>query len=272
MFLVPATPSITPQQSSPATPATAAQAATVSFNPFPVGRTQLILLAQAQTISNTPELDRAFEYYKKWQGAWQKGHPKPSAEELGQIEAFTNELLNKLPALAKTEGLKPYDIAPDFYATTKIGSPKFIAHSQTLGTQTLKALALMGLCEHELDIPLGGQIAIPLLPRLMGRTPFDPEVFLLYSRFSLDAGQNQSAWQSLLAGIYLEPNPSRENLEYTAFAGLICVKDQWARVQAMIRELAPTPELANEVIQEWKPRYEGNNAKTVIVPPSNTAK
>lgn len=242
------------------------------FNPFAIGRDRLLHLIQAQSLPDTQELAKARAYYQKWQGAWTKGHTKPSTEERGQIEAFTNQLLSQLPALAESEHLRPYDIAPNFYETTKLGTPEYKAHSQTPGTQTLKALALMGLCEHELDIPLGSQIAIPLLPRLMGRTPFDSEVFLLYSRFSLDANQNTSAWQALTVGMYLDPNPSRANLEFAAFVGFCCVKDQWVRVQAMIRELAPTPDLANEVIAKFRPWYEGNNAKAVIVPPAPDSK
>ena len=276
MFFPPSTRSLpVPKQDPSAPPATILSppaSAPSGFNPFAIGRDRLIPLVQAQSLPDTPELEKARAYYQKWQGAWIKGHTKPSPEERDQIEAFTNKLLSQLPALAESEHLRPYDIAPNFYETTKLGTPEYKAHSQTPGTQTLKALALMGLCEHELDIPLGSQIAIPLLPRLMGRTPFDSEVLLIYSRFSLDANQNTSAWQSLTVGMYLDPSPSRANLEFAAFVGFRCVKDQWVRVQAMIRELAPTSDIANEVIAKFRPWYEGNNAKSVIVPAAPASK
>jgi hypothetical protein len=274
MIPIPSTPTISIQSSehrpsAPASPAKESPAASASgFNPFPISRDQVVALVRAQRLPDTPEVERAWAYYTKWQGAWQPGHAKPTPEERKQIEAFTNELLGHLGELAESEHFHPFDITPGFYTTLQIGSPEYKAHSQTPGTQMLKALALMGLCEHELDIPLGSQIAVPLLPRLMGRTPLDPAPYLLYARFSIDANQKESAWQSLKLGLYMEPNITQTDLEFATWVGATCVRNQWEKVQSMIRELAPTSKIADDVIEKARPWYEAKEFKTQIVPPN----
>lgn len=208
------------------------------LNPLPISREKLTAAVQAQALPESKVLRQAWDYYKQWHGAWQPNHAKPTPAEKKEVESFTETLLRQLVALAASEKLGQQSVDLDrFQKCIQVGSPEFKECAQTEGTQTLKALVLMGLTEHELDMPDGVKIAQPLLMKLLARTPMDPDLYSLYARLSLDARQNPAAWQSVRMATFLRPEPTDSDLEFLCFIGSISAKDQWPAIQTMLREV-----------------------------------
>jgi hypothetical protein len=247
-------------------PADASKSAISGLNPLPISREQLTMAVRAQELPNTKVLQQAWNYYQKWQGTWQTNHVKPTLAEKKEVESFTEVLLQKLPVLAAAEKLGQQSVDLDrFRNSIKVGSQEFKSCAQTEGTQTLKALVLMGLTEHELDIPDGVKIAHPLLMKLLARTPIDPDLYSLYARLSLDARQNPAAWQAVRMATFLRPDQADSDLEFLCFIGSIAAKDQWPAIKLMLREVAHDPAQVERVVARVEVLFT-DKAKPIFTP------
>lgn len=242
------------------------------LNPLPVSRTQLAAASKAQTIPNSKTLDNAWAYYQKWQGAWRPNHVKPTASERQDVLDFTSSLLAQLVSLAASEKLGKQSIDGErLKKIVMIGSPEFQETLQSPGTQTLKSLLLMGFTQHELDIADGVKIAHPLLIKLLARTPLDPDLYLLYARLSIDAQQKQAAWHAARTGVFMRPDPSDNDLEFVAFIGSQAAKEDWPKIQVMLKEIAIDNGQADRVIKKATPLFTGNT-KSTFTPLGGNAK
>jgi hypothetical protein len=247
-------------------PADISHSAISGLNPLPISRDQLTVAVRAQERPNTKVLQQAWNYYQQWQGTWQPNHVKPTPAEKKEVESFTENLLQKLPVLASAEKLGQQSVDLDrFKDSIKVGSQDFKSCTQTEGTQTLKALVLMGLTEHELDIPDGVKIAHPLLMKLLARTPIDPDLYSLYARLSLDARQNPAAWQAVRIATFLRPDPTDSDLEFLCFVGSIAAKDQRPAIKLMLREVAHDPAQIERVVARTEILFT-DKAKSIFTP------
>ncbi len=244
----------------------AAKVDSSGLNPVPMSREVLAAASKAQEVPQSPILQQAWAHYMKWQGAWKPRHQKPTAAEREEIVALTTSLLAQLPQLAESEklGSKSADPLRDEKMMV-IGSPEFNAVRQTPGTQTLKALLLMGFAEHELDIAQGAQIAYPLLIKLIGRTPLDSDLYFLYARLSVDAQEPKAAWQAIRMGAYFRADLTDEDFDFIGFVGASVAKDQWDKIQKMLRYLAADDAQANKAIARVEPLY-SEQAKFQVIP------
>lgn len=241
-----------------------------NLNPLPANRAELIAASKAQEIPSSQLLDRAWAFYKKWQGAWRPDHTKPTAAERQEILDFTSSLLEKLPSLAKSEITGTEDIDEKrLKAILVVGSPEFRSIIQSEGTQILKSLVLMGLTQHELDIPDGVKVAQPVLIKLLQRTPLDPDLHFLYARLAIDAQQKPAAWHAARAAIFMRSEPTDNDLEFVAFIGSQAAKEQWPTIQVMLKEVAVDQNQAERVIQKAGILFT-DKAKSRFIPlPSN---
>lgn len=206
---------------------------------LPGGRGAVAAASNADALPDSADLARARSLYAKWFGAWLPQHAKPTPDDRGEVQAFTAALQARLPALSEQEHLGRASVdEPTFLRILVIGSPAFLAARQTPGTQSLKALAIMGLVEHELDIQGGAAIAFSLLPALSQRTPLDADVEMFYARLALDSKMHPAAWRAVRTGLLLRGAPSDGDLDFACFVGSVVAKAQWPEIQAMVRTVA----------------------------------
>jgi len=226
---------------------------------------KLRAVGRAQVGPGTEVLQKAWSYYNKFKGSWQKGAPKPKPEDVAEFDAFKKELeKTKFPdwykEILKKAG-QPQAITPIYDPT----NPGFSAFKQTEETERLKALGIAYLTDHELNRKGSADKGAQVISCLSARTTLDYDLHSLFGRFLLDAGIPPMAWHEVRMGLFLNPAPNKGDLAFVAFAGLIAARDQWGPIQEMLREVATRKEDAEAVIQEWGPRYQGQT-KTVITP------
>ncbi len=244
------------------------------LNPAPIERALLAAASKAQEIPNSAALEKAWAYYGKWQGAWQAGHAKPTGQDREEVIAYTDSLLKPLKKLAETEKLGKSSLDFDrLKKAAQVGSPEFNASRQNENTQALKALAIMGLTEHELDIrhpdPVrnGVKMAYLVLEKLEPRTPLDPDIYFFMARIALDAQQNEFAWTAARLGAYMKAEPEDHDLEFVCFIGAAAAGEQWPAIQKMIREVAGDAAQADRVLAKAAPFFSGK-IKFQNVPPA----
>jgi hypothetical protein len=234
-----------------------AQAATPAANEEPVllqgllpaSRDAVRAAARADALPDSADLARAQALYSRWIGAWLPSHAKPTSEDRREVETFTASLQSRLPALSEQARLDQPNLDADtFTRILVIGSPDFEAHRQTTDTQSIKALALMGLVEHELDIKEGARIAMALLPKLSQRTPLDADIEMFYAKLALDARRGPEAWRAARTGLLLKAAPSDIDLDFAGYVGAAVDKSQWPQVQEMLRAVATSPAQADAAI------------------------
>lgn len=230
----------------------------VSLRPFKeVSLEQLRAAVRAQEGPHSTPLVKAWEFYRKFQGSWQKGATKPSPDEIAAFDAFKAEL-EKLPLPEWFRQLRTQagkTVYPDLVFDPK--SPGFSVFRQTEETERIKALGIALLTEHELDRHGAAQNGAFTITCLMTRTVFDYELYAFYARFLADAKRPTQAMEAARMSLYLNPEPTRHDLNYTAFICLLSAKDGWNLIQSMIREAAVHPEDAEAVIKEWDSKFKG---------------
>lgn len=213
-------------------------------------------------------LTKAWDFYKQFQGSWNPKAPKPSPSDLAAFDAFKAEQ-EKVPLpdwfvqLQKQAG-KGVPVALNFDPS----SPDFSKFRQNEETERIKTLGIIYLTEHELDRRGAADKGATILSTLIARTYFDHSLHALFARFLADAKVTTNAMQEARLGIYLNPAPTRQDLEFAAFIILssVGVKDGWGPVQVILREAASKPEDAELVIQEWGPKLLKGDLKFLNLP------
>ena len=239
-----------------------------SLNPFkPTSLSTLRTAVRAQEGPHTETLTKAWGFYKQFQGSWRKGAPKPSPEALEAFDAFKAGLKkDKLPAwFNKLMGQAGKPVTRTMIYDP--ADPAFAEFRQTEETERIKALGLVYLTEHELDRPGAADMGATTITTLMARTTLDYNLHALFARFLMDAKIPAWAMQEATMAIYLNPNPTRNDLEFTAFifysgAG----KAGWNKVQKILREAADKPEDADAVIQSFGPKVQEGKMVTMNLP------
>lgn len=255
---------------TPQTPSTgeAAPAAKTSMRPLKqVSLETLRAAVRAQEGPHTAALIQAWAYYKKFQGSWRPDAKKPSPEDLAAFDAFKGELEKRpLPEWfeqARQQPGKGVSISLNFDPS----SPGFSQFRQTEATESIKALALVYLTEHELDRKGAADKGATTLTVLISHTYFDHELHALFARFLVDAKVPTNAMEEARLSIYLNPAPTRHDLEFAAFVILHGAgKGGWGPLQAILREAASKPEDAEAVIQEWGPKVQKGDLKFINLP------
>jgi len=257
------------RQSAPVPPPTSAEPIPQpSMRPMKqVSLETLRAAVRAQEAPNTPSLTKAWEFYKKFQGSWKPKAPKPAPDDLATFDAFKTEQ-EKIPLpdwfvqLEEKEG-KPVPISMSFDPS----SPDFSKFRQNEETQHIKTLGIIYLTEHELDRKGAAEKGATTISILITRTYFDHELHALFARFLADAKVPAIAMQEAILGIYLNPAPTRQDLEFAAFVMLPAAsKDGWGAVQTVLREAASKPEDAEVVIQKWGSKLQKGDLKFINVP------
>jgi hypothetical protein len=190
-----------------------------------------------------------------FQGSWQPGRTKPSKEEIRAFDDFKNRIEPKdtpnwfAKLLEKREDFTKKPLA------LNTSSDRFTDFKQTEETELMKAVTLCYYAEHELDRKGSAEIAAGYTLTLLSKTTMDYELHALFARFLLDSNNFANAWKEARVGLYLNPSPSRRDLDFVAFVGLIAAKSQWTEIQQMLREAASSSADADAVIQEWAAKY-----------------
>jgi hypothetical protein len=175
--------------------------------------------------------------------------PKPDPQEIQKFELFAAEQKGlPLPAWITNPPENSNESVRKLALNTK--DPSFIAFKQTKETQAVKALCLVLMTEHELDRPNAAFKAAKYLQLLLDQTPFDPDARMLFAKMAVDAKDFKYGWYNVRIGLYLTPEPTSNDLEFLCFVGSFVAKNQWGSIQSAIRELAPTPEVAEQVIDK----------------------
>lgn len=232
------------------------------LNPFPgVPRENLIKAGRAQSLKSTVTLEKAWSFYRQFQGSWSPTAPKPDPKDLAAFDAFAEQIKSaELPAWARNSegggqpGLRKM--------TLNTEDPAFKEVCQTPETQFVKALCLVHFTEHELDRPGAHAKAASLIFLLCERTPFDPETRLLFARAAVDAKDYEYAFYQARIGLYLIEDPTRNDLEFFTFVGAFAAKDKWKDIQETLRFLAKDPQVAESVIAKQSVLF-GPNARAV---------
>ncbi len=220
------------------------------LNPFPgVSREMLIKASKSQDHKSSLNLDRAWAYYRKYLGAWMPKAPKPDPVEIQLFDAFaTEQKALPLPSWVTSPSVGSGERVRKLVLNSD--DPSFIAFKQTEETQALKALCLVLMTEHELDRPNTASKAAKYLYLLLEQTPFDPSARMLFAKMAVDAKDFNFAWYNVRIGAYLTPELNSNDLEFMCFIGGFAAKNQWSSIQSAIRKLAPSPEIAQQVIDK----------------------
>lgn len=228
----------------------------VSLRPFkPTALAVTRTAAVAQIGPRSKPLEEAWALYRVFKGSWMKGAPRPKAEHLAALDCLKADLeKDGFPPWffeLRARAGKPYAVTP----VLDVKAPRFAATRETGETERIKALGIVHLAEHELDRAGAAEEGAAIISALVARTPLDFELHALYARFLLDAKLPTQALEEARYAIYLDPNPGRGALEFTAFVGLVAAKDGWVLIQAMLREAALNQDDAESVIKEYAPRF-----------------
>lgn len=153
----------------------------------------------------------------------------------------------------------------DSQIAERVGDSAFETQRATVEYQSMKALAIVYLTEHELDRPNSANDAGRFLSVLTQTHPWDWETHALFSRLFIDAGQSDSGWHSALLSIFLNPQPNLEDLKYFAFVGRASGRAQWPEIQAAIRDAAPDSATAEQAIRASVPLF-NSDVKVTNIP------
>jgi hypothetical protein len=172
---------------------------------------------RAQEAPNTTALSKAWEFYKKFQGTWKPKALKPSQSDLAAFDAFKAEE-EKIPLPKwffeiERQTLQAGRIVVDFDPS----SPDLSKYKKNEETQHIKTLCIIYLTEHELDRKSAAVRGATTLSVLITRTYLDYELHVLLARFFADANLPAKAMQEARLGIYLNPAPTRHDLEFAGF-------------------------------------------------------
>lgn len=197
------------------------------------------------------------------------GARKPDASTVARIERLRTKLeAQPMPAWF-ADAIKPHASSTvSSSLADKIGDAEFERQKATPEYQARKALALVYLAEHELDKPDAATKAGMYLSILGATHPWDWEVHNLYSRLLLDARLNQPAWNAARLGLFLNPRPNVDDLQYFAFVGSIADRGQWPEIQQAIKDAAPVTLIADQAIAKVRGLY-GPSVKALVVPPKS---
>lgn len=241
-----------------------------NLSPFPgVSREKLLGASKAQEAGPNEVLDKAWSFYGEFLGSWMTNAPKPSASSIKAFDEFS--------ASVKAQPLPTWITNPSGNAsarirrvTLQVEDPHFMDLCQTPETQDVMALCLVLMTEHELDRPRVAETAARDLYLLTERTPLDPGARLLFAKIALDAKDFELAWYNVRLGIFLSQHPSQSNLEFFCFVGVFAAKDQWNSIQAVVRELAESPEVAARVISKQSALFSDSAHPGYFLPKSST--
>ena len=231
------------------------------FGDAPLSDIRQIASAEASAFPLAPTLMQAWSLYLKVQGNWLPGHARPTRDTVAEIDALKARLLAVPSPSWFTETLTSAKGEQETKMSDTVGDAVFVAQAADPGYQRMKALALLYLCEHELNRPGSANNAGRTLTALLLSHPWDWEVQALYSRLLLDAKMNTAAFACATQSIYLNPKPSLADLEYFAFIGCAVAKDQWPAIQDAIRAAAPDAATAERAIADMQKIY---SAKTAL--------
>jgi hypothetical protein len=191
--------------------------------------------------------------------------PKPPEQTIAQL----NQLKAKLETLPKppwfSDALDPVQPVQTSLAD-KVGDRTFEKQKSSPEYQALKALAIVYLTEHELDREGSAQKANQYLVALTITHPWDWELHGLYSRFLIDARNNGPAWEEAKLSVFLNPQPSLDQLKSFAFVGSIAAKEKWPEIQRAMRQAATDDRIAELAIVESEGIFSRDAKVNVVVP------
>jgi hypothetical protein len=236
------------------------------FYPFPgydVGAVRN--KTKAEWSPESAELIESWKLYHELQGAWAPGAPKPRIQTVEQL----NQLRGTLEARPKpqwfSDALKPNQPL-QMQLADKVGDPTFEKQRSTPDYQALKALAIVYLAGHELDQEGAAKNAGSYLMALSITHPWDWEVHGLYSRFLVDARSEEAAWNEAQLSVFLNPEPSLDQLKAFAFVGSIAAKARWSEIQKAIRQAAGDDKVAELAIVESDKLFSRDSNVSIVTP------
>jgi hypothetical protein len=219
----------------------------------------------AESSGDSAEIVEAWKLYGELQGAW-----APQAKPVNpETTAHLDRLKKKLEGLPVPFWFSEQLAHPgsgQISLADKIGDETFRKQKASPEYQNLKALALVYLSEHELDRTGAAQKAGEYLSALAITHPWDWQVHGLYGRFLIDAQQNAPAWDEARLSLFLNPDPSVENLKSFAFVGSIAAHDKWIEIEVAIREASKDDSAAERAILESEPMFTGGMKVNVVLP------
>jgi len=211
------------------------------------------------------DLAQAWRLYAQIQGTWMPGAPKPKPEAVAALDQLRAKL-EAMPVPAWfAAALDPGHTVQTGLAD-RIGDEVFVQQRATPEYQALKALALVYLTGHELDRRGAAELAGRYLVALTTTHPWDWEVHGLYARFLVDAQHNDPAWEEAKLSVFLNPEPSLEQLKQFAFVGGIAAREQWPEIKEAIRQAATDSRTAELAIQQADDLFAGSTSVNVVQP------
>jgi hypothetical protein len=229
-----------------------AQAAIPSTELYPFPGYDLGTVRTKTAAESSPEsavLAQAWHLNRELRGSWMPGAPKASQKTIGQLDSLKKKL-EAIPTPSWfSDALDPGKVVQTGLAD-KVGDQTFEKQKSTPEYQALKALAIVYLTEHELDRDGAAQKAGRYLVALAITHPWDWEVHGLYGRFLIDARTNGPAWEEAKLSVFLNPNPTLEQLKAFAFIGSIVAKEKWPEIQEAMRQAATDERIAGAAITE----------------------
>lgn len=242
---------------------------TTVLYPFPgTDLKKIRAITMAERIQDSPDLSEAWQVYGELKGSWMPGAHKPREQTVARLD----RLKGKLERLKKPNWFSDAMDAPQSGSADlaeKIGDQAFMKQKDSPEYQSLKALAIVYLTEHELDREGSANNAGRFLTVLTITHPWDWELHALYARLLIDAGLADPGWRSATFSIFLNPEPSLDDLKFFAFVGATAAKNQWPEIQKAIRQAAMDDRVAEQVIKESRESYSSAAASTIVPPKNN---
>jgi len=234
--------------------------------PFPGDDlTAVRLKSKAECSPELKELVEAWGLYREFQGSWMPGAAKPQERSIARLD----QLKAKLEAIPNPVWFSEVMNSPQTgqsQLAEKIGDKNFEIQRATPEYQMLKALAIIYLTEHELDREGSAQTAGKFLTALSITHPWDWQLHGLYSRLLVDARLNLPAWQAARQSIFLNPDPTLEDLKFFAFIGSIAAKDSWPQIQDAIRQATTDDRMAGKAILESEKLFSNDTSISIVQP------
>jgi hypothetical protein len=232
--------------------------------PFPGYDLDLVRAkTRAESGSDSGDLAESWRLYRAVQGSWMPKAPKPEAQTLAQLDALKVKLeAIPLPSWFADALRAPPVVRIDL--AERIGDPTFERQRASPEYQALKALAIVHLCEHELDRPGAAQEAGRYLSALAITHPWDWQVHGLFSRFLIDAQEYGPAWNEANLGLFLNPGPNLHDLKFYTFVGSITAKQEWTKIMVAVRESVKDDGLAETAIRESEVLFSANTKVSTL--------
>jgi len=244
------------------------QAAIPSTALYPFPGADLVALRAMTAGEWSPEskeLKVAWRLYREIQGSWQPGAPKPKEQTITQLDQL-KAALEALPQPGWFSQVLKFTQDGKAQLADKVGDQSFEKQRSTPEYQALKALALVYLTEHELDRVGAAQKAGVYLAALSRTHPWDWEVHGLYGRFLIDARRNGPAWEEAKLSLFLNPEPTVEQLEAFAFVGSVVGKEQWPEIQEAMRQGATDDKFAELAVVDSARLFSSDTKVKVTLP------